>query len=195
MRQVYPRKATALPKDDKEQQAIEDMFINEDDEVVESHEGTVKFPVDTAKIDEVVDSYEATVYDFFTEEETGAMWEAKAAEFATIVRESLVSSLSFFDAVKSVEEHFQREMHSSVGLLDSEMVKAVTYLLKLKLFTIAAKDLKFTEDEAETIFYREVESIKTRAPLRNLVNTLKNTGVEENPYGTAGFSRKRREQQ
>ena len=193
MRTLHPRKPLPSPTLDKETQAVNDMFAEEDDEV---EQGKETFPVTTEHEAEVIDSYDAKVYDFLTEESTGLMWDQKAEAFVRKIREDLVSSMAFFDAAKSIEEHFKREMHTSLEILDLDVVKAITYLLRLKLFDIAATDMGFTKEQAELLFFKEVESIKGRSLVKSLVNFLKNTGAEENPYGEApiGMSRKRKDQ-
>lgn len=197
MRRLYPTnksmKKSVLDIETKEEQAINDLFVDETEEEEEEH--YVSLPLSTDR-EEDATSYEATVYDFLSEEETGELWAAKSEKYARIIREHLVSALSFLDASKSVEEHFQREMHTSLALIDNDFLKSITYLLQLKLFTEVASEMDFKPEEAEIIFFKEVESIKGKGPIKNLVQFLKNTGAEDNPYGDTtpiGMTRKRRD--
>lgn len=194
MKRVYETKLRQVKSpavEDKEQLAINDMFVDEDEDDSSSN---VSIKADA--LNEVIDSFDAEVYDDLTEEITGNAWREKAEQFAYAMRDHVVTTMAFFDATKSVEEHFKREMHSSIAILDADMVKSITYLLRLKLFNIAADDMGFTPEEAEILFFKEVEGLKGKGPIKSLVNFLKNTGAEESPYGDTtnpiGMSRKRK---
>ncbi len=172
-------------KKNQEDQTHEDRAISE----MFDDSGTFELELTTDDPTHQVEPFDTIDFKLVTDE-TAELWEESAIKYAKQVRDAVVASLSFLEAVRGVEEHLIKDMNMSISLLDQKFTDEISRFLSMRIQAIHLDHLEFSAADKLRIF-REIimSSGKASAKLLQMLENLDKQN-EANPYGMV---RKQRE--
>lgn len=172
-------------KKNQEEQTHEDRAISE----MFEESGTFELELTTDDPAQPVEPFDTIDFKLVTDE-TAKLWEENAVKYAKQVRDAVVASLSFLEAVRGVEEHLVKDMNMSISLLDQKFTDEISRFLSMRIQAIHLDHLEFPAAEKRRIFNEIIlNSGKASAKLLAALQELEKQ-QETNPYGMV---RKQRE--
>lgn len=159
-----------------EQQVMDTAFIEEELDLIEVN-------LEPAPDHEIFDTNDYGL----TKEESVEMWQEKATLIATEIRNASLTVVTAFDAIKSVEEHFRKELETPLVILDAQLKREITVMFHAHILNLVGDKLDLSHHQINKLFERI--SPRGKSLLADLLSP--NEG-QENPYGNfVGMTGKR----
>lgn len=171
----------------QEEQTHEDRAISE----MFEDSGIFELELTTDDPAQQVEPFDTIDFKLVTED-TAKLWEENAVKYAKQVRDAVVASLSFLEAVRGVEEHLVKDMNMSISLLDQKFTDEISKFLSMRIQAIHLDHLEFPDAEKRRIFNEIILNTgKASARLLQMLQDL-DKQPESNPYGMVRKQREHR---